>query len=92
LFRNVNYLHFQLEGKPMATLSTIRPRLPSDYQTCVVFISEYNARRELDMIKPNMYVKKARQKKEKTTAKTERNKKVTVSLEQLAMLQKLGLV
>jgi hypothetical protein len=71
----------------MATFATIRPRLPADFSFAVTFITAYTARRELDMQKPNMYVKKAREKKEKV----EKGKKITVTSQQLALLQKLGL-
>jgi hypothetical protein len=75
----------------MATFATIRPRLPLSQPEYYQFILEYNARREFDMQKPNMYVKKARAAKEKTATAQEKNKKISVSLAQLQMLRQLGL-
>ena len=75
----------------MATFATVRPRLPQDPEECYVFISAYCARREIDLLKPNSYVKKARDAADKVNKKIEKEKKLTVSLQQLQLLQKLGL-
>lgn len=75
----------------MATFETIRPRLPTAQPEYYQFIQEYSAKRELDLQKPNMYVKKARAAKKKTENTKEKNKKISVSLAQLQMLKQLGL-
>jgi len=75
----------------MATFNNIRPRLPNDLAQAVIFITEYTARRELDMVKPNHYVKKAKAKSDAVKSKLVKDKKIAVSLNQLALLQKLGL-
>jgi hypothetical protein len=75
----------------MATFETIRPRLPVSPEHCYSFISAYTAKRELDLIQPNIYVKQARAAKERVEKKIEKEKKISVSLAQLQMLQKLGL-
>ena len=75
----------------MATFATIRPRLPTSQPEYYQFIQEYSAQRELDLQKPNLYVKKAREAKEKAATKQEKSKKISVSLAQLQMLKQLGL-
>ena len=75
----------------MATFATIRPRLPSSQPAYYQFVLEYSARRELDLQKPNMYVKKAKAAKEKVESTKEKNKKISVSIAQLQMLKQLGL-
>ena len=75
----------------MATFATIRPRLPTSQPEYYQFILEYSAQREIDLQKPNMYVKKARLTKEKAAATKEKSKKISVSPAQLQMLKQLGL-
>lgn len=75
----------------MATFATIRPRLPTAQPEYYQFIQEYSTQRELDLQKPNMYVKKAKATKEKVESTKEKNKKISVSIAQLQMLKQLGL-
>ena len=77
----------------MAKLYQLKPLLlNADFNTGLAMVQEYGERRRLDMLQPNHYVKKARVKAEGATARKGKDKKIAVTIEQLALLQKMGLV